>query len=80
MEPIRDKATLSIEAAVEYLGIGRAHLYRLLGSGDIPSLHIGRRRFFLRLSLDRYLEERMEVEVERIKAKQRAKAIAGGVL
>lgn len=49
-------AALSVDEAYTYLGIGRAHLYRLMDSGEVPSLHIGRRRLVLRKDLDDFLE------------------------
>ena len=57
-----DKAALSIEEAFRYIGIGRAHLYRLMERGDIPSFHIGRRKLLLREHLDVYLQERLGEE------------------
>lgn len=52
-------AAMSIDEAFRYIGIGRAHFYRLMDHGDIPSFHIGRRRLVLREHLDRYLQERL---------------------
>lgn len=56
---IFEKAALSVDEASHYLGIGRAFLYRLMDSGTIPSLSIGRRRLILREHLDRFLQERL---------------------
>ena len=62
METMTGKAALSVDEAARYLGIGRAHLYRLMDSRRIRGCHIGRRRLLLRSELDRYLAERMEAE------------------
>ncbi len=67
MEATTSKAALSIDEACQYLSIGRAHLYRLMDQGQIGgSLHIGRRRLLLKAHLDKYLEARLEAEMDRV--------------
>ena len=58
MFSITEKSALSVTEAHCYLGIARAQLYRLMGSGELPSLHIGRRRLVLREDLDAFLRAR----------------------
>ncbi len=55
-------ASLSIEEASRYLGVGRASLYRLMDSGAVKSFHIGRRRLLLREELDRFIRDQLEQE------------------
>ena len=38
-----ERQTLTVEEAGEVLGIGRGLAYELVGSGDIPSIRLGRR-------------------------------------
>jgi excisionase family DNA binding protein len=59
MEKVMERAALSVDEGCIYIGIGRAHLYRLMDEGKIPSFHIGRRRLILREDLDRFLQERL---------------------
>jgi excisionase family DNA binding protein len=59
MEKVTERAALSVDEAFTYIGIGRAHLYRLMDEGKIPSFHIGRRRLILREDLDRFLQGRL---------------------
>jgi excisionase family DNA binding protein len=58
MEKLMERAALSIDEAYTYLGIGRAHLYRMMEEGLLPSFHIGRRRLILREDLDKFLRDR----------------------
>jgi excisionase family DNA binding protein len=60
MEIITGKAAMSMQAACMYLDISRPTLYRLMDTGAIRSLHIGRRRLILREHLDLFLAERLE--------------------
>jgi excisionase family DNA binding protein len=62
MEKAAERAALSVEEAFTYIGIGRAHFYRLMDQRTIPSFHIGRRRLVLREDLDRFLQERLKRE------------------
>jgi excisionase family DNA binding protein len=58
MGTVIERAALSVDEAFNYIGIGRAHLYRLMDEGEIPSFHIGRRRLILRADLDTFLQDR----------------------
>ena len=53
------KAAFAIEEACQYINVSRATLYRLIGQGVIPSLHIRRRRLILKADLDQFLQERL---------------------
>ena len=48
---------LSEVEAREFLGIGRTFLWRLLASGDITSIKLGRRRLFPRAELEKFIAE-----------------------
>jgi excisionase family DNA binding protein len=56
------RAAFSIDDSCAYTGVSRATLYRLLGEGVLPSLHVGRRRLVLRKHLDAFLRQRLEAE------------------
>ncbi|MDA1129453.1 MAG: helix-turn-helix domain-containing protein [Chloroflexi bacterium] len=58
MEKTIERAALSIEEGFVYIGVGRAHFYRLM-EGEIPSFHIGRRRLVRKSDLDLFLERRL---------------------
>ena len=63
MDVVSERSScLSPEEAGHYLGVGRATLYRLLGSGALASFHIGRRRLILRSEIDRFIAEQVEAE------------------
>jgi excisionase family DNA binding protein len=53
----QDCAGLPINAAADYLGIGRSSVYNLLAEGLIKSVQIRGRRIVLRASLDDYLKK-----------------------
>ena len=53
-----EKAAFSVEEAGNYLGTSRPTVYRLMDSGDLPSIHIGRRRLVLREDLDKFIRDR----------------------
>ena len=59
---VAQRELLAVGQAADYLGISRTTLYSLLGSGELSSVRIGRRRFVARTQLDRYLSRQMEVE------------------
>ena len=62
---IVSKRGLTMEEACGYIGgISRPTMYRLMAHGSVSSYTIGTRRYFLRDSLDAYLEQRLEEEVE----------------
>lgn len=45
------------EEAADYLNIGRTSFYKLMRSGEIESIKIGRLRRIRKSALDRYLDE-----------------------
>lgn len=47
---------LPTREAAAYLGIGRATLYKLIGSGDMPTVHIGSRTLIDQQDLDVYID------------------------
>ena len=58
-EPLAD-GVLSVVEACELARVSRSQLYRYLGSGELPSLHLGRRRLIPRRSLLAFLASRLE--------------------
>lgn len=48
----------TIEEAADALGISRAHMYLLLGRGELPSIQIGRSRRIPVAALQSFIEER----------------------
>lgn len=42
---IRDLATVSVEVAGRFLGLGRAGAYEAARRGDLPTIRIGKRLF-----------------------------------
>jgi excisionase family DNA binding protein len=58
--PLRIAPVLSVNEAARILGIERATLYRLLRSGELESVRVGKRRKFRPEDLDAYLERGRE--------------------
>lgn len=58
----RSRLTVSPEEAANLLGIGRTRLYEELGSGALPSFHVGRRRLIRLSAIEDWITER-EVKV-----------------
>lgn len=54
--PHDDLQALRPEEAMKLLAISRTHLWRLIGSGELPSILFGRSRRILRADLIAYLE------------------------
>lgn len=52
----RDKEYLKVPEVAEFLQIGRSRAYELVGSGEIPSVRIGRSLRVSRKDLERWLE------------------------
>lgn len=47
---------VTVDEACEHLRVGKTLLYELLGSGELPSLTIGRRRLIPSAALDAFIE------------------------
>ena len=56
----RISPVLSINEAADVLGIARATVYRLLRTGELQSVRVGKRRKFRPEDLDAYLERNRE--------------------
>ena len=54
---VAERGALSIDEAARYMGISPAKLWELVGSGEIPSVKIGRRRLILTDRLRQVLAE-----------------------
>ncbi|MFC4530256.1 helix-turn-helix domain-containing protein [Sphaerisporangium dianthi] len=57
------KLLLTVPEAVNALSISRAQLYRLMDSGAIPYLHIGRSRRIPLSALETYIAELLAKEI-----------------
>ena len=56
-----EKRVFNMVEACHYLGgISRQTMYRLMGEGQINSLHIGVRRFFPREDLEKFINDRLD--------------------
>ena len=64
------KEVLTAEDLAEYLGFSKNWVYRKAEAGELPGVKLGKRWRFKRSMIDKWLEERIEVE-------GRAKAEAG---
>ena len=53
---LEDKVWFTPEECMEYSGIGRTRIYRLLANDELPSAKLGRTRHVKRVDLDRFLE------------------------
>ncbi len=47
-----DRLTVTVEEAAKLLGISRGLAYELVARGELPSLHLGRRRVIPRMAID----------------------------
>ncbi len=56
-EEINPKATLSVEEACDFLGIGKTLGYRLAREGKLPTIRLGRKLVVVRSKLERMLDE-----------------------
>ena len=62
---IEQKRGLNMAEACTYIGgISRNGMYKLMGDREISSYLIGARRYFLRDSLDAYLNQQIQKEIE----------------
>ena len=48
---------VTVEEAARLLGIGRTTMFELIGSGDVKSVRLGRRRLIARKSLESFIDE-----------------------
>ena len=55
---------LSPDEVRQHLGLGRTYTYRLLATGAIPSVRIGRLRKVRRTDVERFIEDRLEHKEE----------------
>lgn len=55
-----EKEYMKVAEMAEFLQIGRSRAYELVGSGEIPSVRIGRSVRVSRSKLERWLEERSQ--------------------
>lgn len=62
VEMIDDRDSLSLDEAMHYLGISRSQLYRIFERKELPSFHIGTRRFVLKREVDRFIQKQVEAE------------------
>lgn len=51
-----ERLTLTVEEAVESLGVSRAFAYEAVARGEIPCIRIGRRVLVPKVTLDKLLE------------------------
>ena len=61
---MEDKLLLSPDEVASALGIGRSTCWKLLMSGDIPSIKIGKRRKVRREVLEQWLVDQDQVKQE----------------
>jgi excisionase family DNA binding protein len=54
----RTARTLTISEVIRLTGFGRAAVYQLVRSGELPALRVGVKYYVLRSVLERWLEER----------------------
>jgi excisionase family DNA binding protein len=55
---VRD-GVVEISGAVEFTGLSRAYLYRLMSGGELSYLKVGTRRLIPRAALTRYLADKL---------------------
>lgn len=55
-----EKEYMKVPEMAEFLQIGRSRAYELVGSGEIPSVRIGRSVRVSRSKLERWLEEQSQ--------------------
>ena len=56
-EPPEPRLTYSVDEAARALGIGRSLTWRLIRSGRLPTVKIGRRTLIRRSEVERLLDE-----------------------
>jgi excisionase family DNA binding protein len=56
---VEDRIALTVTEAAQKLGIGRAHLYRYVMSGELPSIKLGRLRRIPLVALDEFVRRHL---------------------
>jgi excisionase family DNA binding protein len=56
----RTEYLMSPEELAKFLGLGRTHTYRLLATGAIPSVRIGRLRKIRRTDVEQFIDAHVE--------------------
>lgn len=64
LSPAPPPTLLTLEEAARRLGIGRTLLRRLLASGELPDVHLGRRHLVPSTAVDRFIEDCVPGHVE----------------
>jgi excisionase family DNA binding protein len=59
-QPERSSYLMSPEELSEFLGLGRTSTYRLLSSGEIPCIRLGRLLRVRRSDVEDFVESRLE--------------------
>jgi excisionase family DNA binding protein len=55
-EQVNQTLLVTVEEAARLLGVGRTTMFELIGSGDVKSVRLGRRRLIARKSLESFVE------------------------
>jgi excisionase family DNA binding protein len=55
---------LTPEQAFRLIGVGRSHGYKLIASGELPSIKIGRLRRIPRAALERWVAQQSSPEAD----------------
>ncbi len=57
-----ERVLLRVEEAAEVAGLSRAQMYKLVLSGVVPSIKVGRSRRVLRASLEAWAQEQLAAQ------------------
>ena len=55
-----DRLALSVSEAAEAIGVCRAQGYKMVASGELPSIDVGRRKLVPVVALRQFVEDRTE--------------------
>jgi excisionase family DNA binding protein len=55
-EHVNQTLLVTVEEAARLLGVGQTTMFELIGSGDVKSVRLGRRRLIARKSLESFVE------------------------
>jgi excisionase family DNA binding protein len=55
-EHVNQTLLVTVEEAARLLGVGRTTMFELIGSGDVKSVRLGRRRLIARKSLESFVD------------------------